>query len=367
MGKWIDVLYRWRIARKARNAARGVLFVSAGGLGDTVLFSVVLPRFLRLVTKDEPVTVLLRSDGAKTAFLFPDRVRVRTVDFKRFAKDRSYRYRVSEDLYAEHFRLIVDTDYLRHPDLDEAMIAAAAPSRAIAMEARPWAKHDAKLKRNRCLYSSLFDSGGPHVDKVVRWARFADWATGRSVAPPKVALDANALAAPATLSRPTVVIQPFSAVKAKQSPVSLYKVLIASLGDGVDVVLTGAPGDLDANPDYRALLDLSNVRFDSSTFEDVVPLLRAAALVISVDTAMMHLAVVVGAPTLCLASAAYVGEIVPYDDAVMPDNVRFLYQRMDCQGCLGACDKPAENGMYPCVSALSVDAVTAAARDMMAL
>lgn len=365
MAKWIDVLYRWRLGLKRRDEARGVLFVSAGGLGDTILFSVVLPRFLRLVAKNEPVTVLLRTDGAKTAFLFPKHVQVRTVDFKRFAKDKAYRYRVSKDLYLDHFRLIVSTDYLRHPDLDEAMIAAAKPKRALAMEPRPWAKYDRKLQANRALYSRLFDSGGAHVDKVVRWARFADWLTGVSIAPPKVTLSADGLANPAALDRPTVVIQPFSAVKAKQSPVALYEALIDSLGADVDVVLTGAPGDLDANPDFNALLARDSVRFDSSTFEQVVPLLRAAKAVVSVDTAMMHLAVAVGAPTLCLASAAYVGEIVPYADDITPANMDVAYQPMECQGCLGACPKPLLDGMYPCVAALDPDAIVARLRALM--
>jgi ADP-heptose:LPS heptosyltransferase len=75
-------------------------------------------------------------------------------------------------------------------------------------------------------------------------------------------------------------------------------------------------------------------------------------LVISVDTALMHLAVAVGAPTLCLASAAYVGEIVPYPSAMTPENVRFVYQSMECEGCLGDCSLPPEDGMFPCVAGL---------------
>ena len=96
-----------------------------------------------------------------------------------------------------------------------------------------------------------------------------------------------------------------------------------------------------------------------------MPLLRAARLVVSVDTALMHLAVAVGAPTIGLASAAFVGEIVPYDPAIQPDNVRFIYHSMPCEGCLGDCVLPAENGMFPCVARLEEDQILAAARSMM--
>ena len=361
----IDALFCWWIGLTQRAAARGVLLVSAGGFGDTVLFAAVLPRFLRLATKGEPVTVLLRHDGAKTAFLFPPHVRVRTVDFKRLKADRRYRFRVFKDLYHDHFRLVVSTDFKRHPHLDEALIRAAAAKRAVAMIARPWKKYDRALENNRRLFSRLFDSGGDHVDKVVRWSRFADWLTGVTVAPPTVAVDPDLLPPPADVARPTVVIQPFSAVSAKQPQVSLFAAIIDTLGEGTDVVLTGAPGDLEGNPDFAVLLDRPNVRFDSATFADIVALLRAARLVISVDTALMHLSVAVGATTLCLASAAYVGEIVPYAEAVTPPNAHFLFQNMDCAGCLGDCSKPFVDDMYPCVAALSADRVTTSVADLM--
>ena len=94
-------------------------------------------------------------------------------------------------------------------------------------------------------------------------------------------------------------------------------------------------------------------------------MLRAAKLVISVDTALMHLAVAVGAPTLCLASAAFVGEIVPYDPAIAPDNVRFIYHSMPCEGCLGDCILPAERGMFPCVARLDEGRIIAEVQSLI--
>ena len=162
-----------------------------------------------------------------------------------------------------------------------------------------------------------------------------------------------------------IVIQPFSAVKRKQVPPEHYRRIIEGLSSEIKVILTGAPGDLIKNPEFKSLLNLPSVEFDSSTFEDLVPLLRAAKLVISVDTALMHLAVAVGAPTICLASAAYVGEIVPYDEAIAPKNVRFIYHSMDCEGCLGNCIHPAKNGMYPCVALHNEKQILAVVREFI--
>jgi hypothetical protein len=362
----------WWLNRKRRGVQRpgpalGVLLISSGGLGDTVLFAHVAGRFLRLAEKNEPVTVALRSDAMKMAFLLPAGVRVLGIDFYRLRRELGYRRRVTDDIFKAHYRLVVHTDYLRHPDLDEALVAAALAPEAVAMEPRPWRKYDARLGRNRRLYGRLYDSGDPRLDKVVRWSRFADWLSGAEENPPPVALLPKEELPPTyTANDPFVVIQPFSAVRQKQPPPALYRRLIESLPSGTRVVITGTRSDLDASGEFKTLLNLPSVTFDDRVFEDLVPMLRGARLVISVDTALMHLAVAVGAPTLCLASAAFVDEIVPYDPAVTPANARFVHHSMPCEGCLGDCILPAENGMFPCVARLDEDQILAAARSMMA-
>jgi hypothetical protein len=345
----------WRNRQRRRTPrpgrANGVLLISSGGLGDTVLFAHVAERFQGLAEDGEPVTILLRSDAMKMAFLLPSGVVAKAVDYKKLRNDLAYRRDVTDELFNAHYRLLVHTDYLRHPDLDEALVAAAQAGEAVAMEPRPWRKYDARLNRNQRLYGRLFDSGPANLDKVLRWSAFADWLLGAEAPPPRALLPVSSLPPPAG-DGPDVIIQPFSAVKMKQSPPALYRRIIESLAPGTRVALTGTQGDLEVNSDFQSLLDLPGVEFDSSPFQDLVPKLRAAKLVISVDTALMHLAVAVGAPTLCLASAAYVGEIVPYDPAITPKNARFVYHSMPCEGCLGNCIYPPEDGMFPCVARL---------------
>ena len=360
----------WWWNRKRRgtlrnDTPRGVLLISSGGLGDTVLFAHVVERFKALAEGGEEVTVLLRTDAMKMAFLLAPGATVTSVDFNRLRRDMAYRRAVTDGLFKANYRLVVHTDYLRHPDLDEALAAAAHAPETVAMEPRPWRKYDARLNANRAIYGRLYDSGPPVQDKVLRWSRFADWLAGTESPPPAMILDHARLAPAAGLDEPVVVIQPFSAVKRKQTPPALYRRIIESLEPETRIILTGAPGDLTNNPEFQPLLDLPDVEFDSSVFEDLVPLLRAAKLVISVDTALMHLAIAVGAPTLCLASAAYVGEIVPYDAAIAPPNARFVYQSMDCEGCLGNCIHPAEDGMFPCVARLDEDRILATVRELL--
>lgn len=351
--------------RPRRRDASGVLFISAGGLGDTVLFSLVLPRLLELAYVGETVTVLLRGDGARMSFLFPPQVQVLKVDFGRL-RDLGYRFQMAADLHDAHYRLVVHTDFLRHPDLDEFLVASCRAKETAAMAPRPWRKYQKRLDANRRLYDRLFESGPAHADKVLRWARFADFLTGRSEAAPLVLLPPEARPPAQSLPAPTVLFQPFSAVKEKQSPPELWALLARSLPEGWRVRLAGHPSDLDKNPEYRALLDLPNVTFEGAPFATLAGIIQGCRLVVSVDTACMHLAVVLGAPTLCLASSAYVGEIVPYAPEITPANAHFLRHDMDCRGCLGDCRLPSQRGMYPCVAALDSDAVLAQVADIIA-
>jgi hypothetical protein len=105
-----------RLTRRS-GAASGVLLISAGGLGDTVLVSLVIERFKALARPGEPITLLLRSDAAKMGFLFPPDIRIKAVDFGLLRRSGPRR-RILAELYRAHYRLVVSTDFLRHPDLD---------------------------------------------------------------------------------------------------------------------------------------------------------------------------------------------------------------------------------------------------------
>ena len=86
---------RWRAKLHPRaKKPLGLLLLSCGGLGDTVLLSHVIEHFCSYAADNEPVTILLRKDGAKTAFLFPDHVKTFIVDFPLFHKNLTYRFTI---------------------------------------------------------------------------------------------------------------------------------------------------------------------------------------------------------------------------------------------------------------------------------
>jgi ADP-heptose:LPS heptosyltransferase len=228
------------------------------------------------------------------------------------------------------------------------MRATGAPE-IIAMQARPWGKYKAQLAKNAQSFSRLFDSGPALQDKILRWYKFANWLSGESTTP---RLNFSSPSTQLKAEPPLVLIQPFSAVKAKQCGPDVYQALFDALPADTDIRITGASGEMDKNPSYAHLLERANVSFEDAGFVELAGLLKAARLVVSVDTAVMHLSVAVGAPTLCLASAAYVGEIVPYAKNLIPSNVEFYYKSMTCEGCLGSCINSLQNGSFKCIDEL---------------
>ena len=331
-------------------ACSNVIIISSGGIGDTILFSLVFSRFEVLVQGNETITILLQKESAKVGFLFGKDVRIISVDFNKLVKTPSYRKEICQQLFKSNFRLVISSDFLRHPKKDEILIQACQAPQVLAMSPRTWPKYDSALLKNRALYSSLFESGPIIQDKVLRWTRFADWLTKQSAPPPQITFPPETMPPSAKGTRPTVAFIPFSAVKEKQSPASLFFAIADQIPNDYDIIVSCASGEILKNPSFRPLLNRANVFLEEADFEQLIPILRGARLVVSVDTAAMHLAVAAGTQTLCLASAAYVGEIIPYAAEITPDNVTFIYTIIECQGCLGNCILSTERGMFPCVS-----------------
>ncbi len=341
------------VSNTRNSGSSSVLIISSGGIGDTILFALVFHRFRELVKNNETLVLIVRSDAAKVGFLFGKNVKIFSVDYDLLIESSSYRKKICDYLFQSHFRLVISTDFLRHPKKDELLVKASQAPQTFAMEPRPWPKYDSLLNKNQTLYNRLFDSGPLHFDKVLRWSNFANWLTEKNLPPPLVKLPDELLPTPAGTKRPTIIFIPFSAVKEKQSPASLYISLAEKIPVYYDIFISCGPGEMSNNPTFEPLLKRINVFLDESSFEKLLPTLINARLVIAADTAGMHLAVAAGAKTLCIASAAYVGEIVPYAPEITPDNISFIYTPMECQGCLGNCIHPAEDGMLPCINRIN--------------
>jgi ADP-heptose:LPS heptosyltransferase len=183
---------------------------------------------------------------------------------------------------------------------------------------------------------------------------------------PKVTFDPSLLPGPPCADKPEIILHPFSAIAEREVDPQVFIDIANAFADDYQIVMTAGPNDLARAPRHQALADHAGVVVDTSDLKSKAARLRGAALVVSVDTSIMHLAVGMGAPTICLASAAHIVDSVPYDSRMIPENVTFMVPEIDCAGCLGQCIHPLEGGRYRCLGQLTTDIVLSKAQEILA-
>jgi ADP-heptose:LPS heptosyltransferase len=342
----------------------GVLLVSSGGVGDTILFSLIAPKFAALTEPGEDIHVVVQKASEAVGFLFPEGVKQIPLDYRRFIRNPCYRMKFLDRIFQRNYRIAISTDHLRLPTVDDAIVAAAEATQAYALRPRTWPKHDAELLGNQRFYTRWIEPSPGMAHRMVRWWELLTAISGGANVEkspiPKVRFD-DALMPPAEhRDRPYVVLHPFTSERARSPAPWVWSALAEKLQPDFDIVVSVGPGDLARCPEYNALLEISEVVADHRSLLEKLSLFRGAQMTVSVDTSVMHLAAGSGAPTFCLASAAHVVDSVPYDERIRPENVTFLYQEMDCQGCLGACIHPLKEDRFACVDALTPERVVAA-------
>ena len=102
-------------------------------------------RFRALAKPGEAVSLLMPKESLKLSFLFDQEIKLIGIDHKKYRKKLSYGRETNKTLYDSNFRLVVTTDFLRHPKIVEAMIKSCDAKEGVGMEARPWPKYDKAL------------------------------------------------------------------------------------------------------------------------------------------------------------------------------------------------------------------------------
>lgn len=345
---------------------RGLLLVSSGGLGDTVLFSLMIERFRQLVGADEPVWIIVRAESVGLSFLFPDDVTLIPVDYRRFIKRTVYRLDMCKQITTLRARIAVSTDHYRLPTVDDLMIRASGAQKRYALSPRSWPKHDKALQAHRDWYTDWVNPDPAKAHRFIRWWELANGLLGKVGDVPQVRFDPSRLPDLPSSDRPEIILHPFSAIAEREADPQVFIDVANAFAADYQIVMTASPNDLKRAPRHQALAGHPAVAVDVSDLRAKAGRLRGAALVVSVDTSIMHLAVGAGAPTICLASAAHIVDSIPYDSRMTPENVTFMVPEIECAGCLGQCIHPLENGRYRCLGQLKTDNVLAKAREILA-
>ncbi|MBF0167817.1 MAG: glycosyltransferase family 9 protein [Alphaproteobacteria bacterium] len=358
--------FAWKAgARRAEGKVQeGLLLIEAGGLGDVMMLSCLIDVFRPLADAGEPITLVLRKESAKAAFTLPPDVRVEIRDFYRLMTDSLYRFRTLADLRAQNFRKVVSLDWRRHPWMDDALLMAAAHGSAFsaAFHPKPWPKFGNALEKNARRLTQLVEAPRP-ARMIERWLFLAEALTGTKPPPFSLRFHQTLLAVPAEpLDRPTILFSPFVSSRDRQPLPDFWETLALEFQE-FDIKLLAGPGDIERNLDFAGMA--SRLGVIERPFPDLLPLFKAARLVIATDSATMHLASLSGVPTLSLSAAAYQGEVLPHAKAYAPANLKVMVADMPCKGCIGDCTLPFRGERYECVARLDVNETVKLANEML--
>jgi heptosyltransferase-1 len=161
------------------------------------------------------------------------------------------------------------------------------------------------------------------------------------------------------LQKGYVVISPFTTRPQKHWFEASWIRLVPQLQQqlGLQVVLLGGPGDLEAAVRIQAGVNGTLTSLVGETgLTEAAALVKHAELVIGVDTGLTHMGIAFKRPTICLF-----GSTCPYLDTAH-DNAVVLYHKLDCSPCKR---RPTCNGRYDCMRAITVNEVLGQAERLL--
>ncbi len=357
-----DLIARhWPVFRKPR----GLLVVRMDGIGDMVLFRGALDAYAKAFGVD-PVDITIL--GCNSWESIGDRVfagyRLITIDEHAYARRPFYRFGVNLRVRRLAPAVATCDSYLRRVLMADSLVWAAAAPRTIV--SLPYVNGPTRAPFTWYLSQAdgIVDTGPYPTHEVVRHARFLAAVTGRESAALSPSIVWRDTLPDLPAGNPYVVLNPGSNEHGRRWPFAQYAALARRLlAEGYRVVVAGSAKEAPPEDIWAPLRALPGVvdRIGRTSLPGLLDLMRNAAGVISNDTGPAHLAIALGAPTVVIVGGGHFGSFVPYPDGVAPPTARFVHHRMACYHCFWRCDKrAARTDSFPCVTAVSEDAVHAA-------
>ncbi len=134
-------------------------------------------------------------------------------------------------------------------------------------------------------------------------------------------------------------------------------------------VICGGPGEISLADDVRASATVPLINWAGRTsVSQLAVVIAHARLLVTNETAAVHIGASVGTPTVCLLGGGHYGRFMPYeveqaDERPLPQAV---LHAMPCFGCDWRCIYPVPpSGPVPCVGGISVERAWASAQNLI--
>jgi ADP-heptose:LPS heptosyltransferase len=344
----------------------GVLLVRLDLIGDFVLWldSAQAYRQLYPTTK---ITLAVNSSCAELAEALPHWDKVISVNVQKLRIDYLYRLRMLASLRWRNFSTAIQPTFSREFVGDLVVRASIAKTRV--GYSGDTNNISSKIKeKTDYWYSELVPNDPQYKMELNINAHFVrilgntDFRSNLPTIPPAIGVRAQL-----NFIDPYVVVAPGASWGPKMWPVAHFAAVINGLVAefDIDVVLCGGPEDIAVCSDLEQLVYPVKVTNLSgrTTLTELVEIIRRATLVLSNDSAPVHIAAATNTSAVCVVGGGHFGRFLPYvceqaPKGQIPSSINY---EMGCYGCRWECMYLDHiNRAAPCVVNTPLEAVFAA-------
>ncbi len=366
----------------------GVLILRMFGIGDALIFRTVLEKYAEALGVPLSGITILGSAAWCAAVPFFNGVNIELIDERRFARRLFYRLKIMLRLRRRGFKTAICGMRFRQPHVIDALMLASGADERIVVEPRPDEKFNAMFAHYLPLMTRIVsapeadkprDTNGqplPLTHEIEHQLAFLSAVAGRAItldALPKLDLPAG-LPSLVKAGARYVVINVGASHGPRRWPLdSVCEIARRFMAQGITVVLLGGPSEASLKKEIE--LKASEVAgqggrlitaINTLDFMDAARLLNHAAIFVSSDTGLGHLALMARIPSVLIVGGGHFGSFMPYPKHLMQPRICFLYHPMPCYHCNWNCTMMPPGGTtFPCVQEVSVVQVWQAIQEIM--
>lgn len=337
-----------------------VLVVRLDAVGDFVLWTASLPQLLApYQSEGRSVSLLGNASWTAVANGLGCFSEVLSLDRTRFLSSIPYRLCLLARIRRACYTTVIVPVYSREVLYGDSIIRLSGAQNRIGSlgdctNIRPW------LKRvTDSWYTRLLPVDTSIDYELQRNAEFVSHFWGKSVSMTLPTLAIKASIPEELLGIEYFLVSPGSMVAGKRWPINNFREVIDMIQQksGMTGVICGAIGEegmgVSLSCDCRGKI-LNYV--GETTLHELIALIAGAKLVLSNDTAAIHIAAAVSTPSVCVLGGQHFGRFLPYrriagDERPLPVTLSHV---MPCFQCNWDCpNKISAEAPFPCVSAVT--------------
>ncbi len=344
----------------------GVLLVRLDLIGDFVLWLDSAQAYRRLYP-NQKITLAVNSACAELASSLPYWDSVIGISVHDLRTNYLYRFSTLVSLRWQNFALTIQPTFSREFAGDLTLRASAAPERIGYVGDANNLTVQSKLKTDRW-YSKLIENDPTQSMELNINAHFVRMLGDHNFLSRAPALG-QTMELPEHLrfSDAYIVVAPSASWQGKMWPTKKFASVAREIAIEFDiqVLVCGGVVDRSVCAELTQLIDSDKVHDLSgqTTLLAFIEIIRHAKLVLTNDSAAVHISAATGTPSVCTVGGGHFSRFLPYtpeytNGSTLPTVVSYV---MECYGCRWQCIYSNESSQaVPCVEKISTTAVHAA-------